>query len=70
MSGDFLTDDRIQNYSCYVAEPNEVQLANYFHLDERDQDFVNQRRGRHNRFGIALQLTTAHFLRSFLNVLM
>jgi hypothetical protein len=51
MSGDFLIDDQIQNYGCYVAEPNEVQLAKYVHLDERDLDFVNQRRGRHNRFG-------------------
>ncbi|KAA5922294.1 DUF4158 domain-containing protein [Pantoea sp. Bo_2] len=70
MTSDFLIDDQIQNYGCYVAEPKEVQLAKYFHLDERDLDFVYQRRGRHNRFGIALQLTTARFLGSFLNDLM
>jgi len=43
MSGDFLTDSQIQNYGCYSAKPNEVQLAKYFHLDERGLDFVNQR---------------------------
>ncbi len=70
MAADFLTDVQIQNYGSYAAESNEVQLARYFHIDERDLTFINQCRVRHNRLGIALQLTTARVLGTLLPELM
>ena len=49
---DFLTEEQKQNYGCYAAEPNEVQLSRYFILDENDLTFIAQRRGDQNRLAL------------------
>lgn len=66
MPVDFLTEDQKAGYAQFNGEPNEAQLARYFLLDETDMAFISERRGEQNRLGVALQITAARFLGTFL----
>ncbi|WP_259397962.1 DUF4158 domain-containing protein, partial [Vibrio sp. SG41-7] len=61
MPVDFLTTEQKNSYGQFNGEPNDVQLARYFHLDEADLAFITQRRGEYNRFGCSSFQTTVHY---------
>lgn len=62
LPADFLNANQWASYGQFSGEPNDVQLARFFLLDEADIAFINNRHGRANRLAVALLTRSVRFL--------
>ena len=51
MPVEFLPDERVVAYGCFVLAPTPEELDRFFHLDDADLVAVSRRRRDHNRLG-------------------
>ncbi|MFC4117500.1 DUF4158 domain-containing protein [Nonomuraea zeae] len=66
MPVDFLSGSEAAKYGRYDAPPSRAEMEKIFFLDNVDVALIKGHRGRHIRYGFALQLVTVRYLGCFL----
>ena len=62
LPADFLNTEQRANYGQFSGDPNDIQLARFFLLNEVDMELINNRRGRANRLAVGLLIGSVRFL--------
>ena len=68
MPARFLPLDVLRRYGRFAGEPDPLQLAGAFHLDDADLELIAAQSTPANRLGLALQLGCVRFLGTFVDV--
>lgn len=66
MPVEFLSDERVAAYGCFVGVPSRADVERFFYLDDTDRDLIARRRSNHHRLGFAVQLGTVRAVGRFL----
>jgi integrase len=66
MPVEFLSDEQAGAYGRYAGAPTRAELDRFFFLDNQARGLIERKRRPHNKLGFALQVTTVHYLGTFL----
>lgn len=66
MPVEFLSDEQVAAYGCFVGSPSRAEVERFFYLDDADRDLIARRRSNPHRLGFAVQLGTVRAVGRFL----
>lgn len=66
MPVEFLSDEQAGAHGRYAGAPTRAELDRFFFLDNQARGLIERKRRPHNKLGFALQVTTVHYLGTFL----
>jgi hypothetical protein len=66
MPVEFLSDEQVAAYGCFIGEPPRAEVERFFYIDDADRNLIARRRTDHHRLGFAVQLGTVRAVGRFL----